>query len=181
MGRPDLLVGLPDVGSCPPPPPGAIEATYLLALSVSVRPELPILALVDVTTPPFMDGTGIALELQALAAADRATPVTPPIPLRPFPILEDGSFRIELFGFLIPGAANPITGENLIADVIIAGSACFEDPSFLCGAVGGSLTLPQPLALTGSTFGMTLVEDPAELPERPVVNCAGDRAGPLDE
>src|SRR5206468_1735229 len=64
----------PDAPACVVKP-GAVAGQYLLAISVTLAPGKPILALTDVTTPALGGGTGLSLDAQPLAAADRRTPV----------------------------------------------------------------------------------------------------------
>jgi hypothetical protein len=159
--------------------PGGVEGSYLLAISVSVAPTKPIVALTDLTTPAFRGGTGLALTVQPLAASDRTTPVDSPISIGPFLIDERGNFRATVPGLTVSGDANPITpGAPISADIVLAGNLCATS-GFFCGSVSGRATSPIMLDLEGSTFTLTFVEPGGSVPTQPVVDCTGTLATPL--
>jgi hypothetical protein len=158
--------------------PGSVTGQYLLAISVTLAPGKPILALTDVTTPALDGGAALSLDAQPLAAADRRTPVGGRIGGGPFPVGTDGSFRADLPGLAVTGAANPVTGGNILADVVLNGSLCSGSRRF-CGTVTGNVREPLPLDLAGSTFTLTVVDSPDGPPLRPAIDCAGTLADPL--
>lgn len=168
----------PDAGSGCAIEPDSVAGQYLLAISVTLAPGKPILALADVTTPALGEGTGLSLDAQPLSAADRQTPVGDRIGGGPFPVNADGSFQADLPGLAVTGAANPVTGGNILADLVLSGSLCNDAQSFFCGTVTGRVTEPLPLDLAGSTFTLTRAE-PSEEPLRPAIDCAGTLADPL--
>src|SRR5580765_6784539 len=63
-----------DAGPCVVTP-GGIDGQYLLAISVTLAPTKPILALTGATTPALDGGTGLVFDAQPLSATDRKTPV----------------------------------------------------------------------------------------------------------
>jgi hypothetical protein len=77
----------------------------------------------------------------------------------------------------IPGAANPISGNELVIGQLVFASEQTE-PS-ICGSATGSITQPAMISLEGSTFTLIPVTDLARAPEPPPINCAGDLADPL--
>ena len=159
--------------------PGDLEGRYELAISVSIAPTKPLLALADVTTPALGTGTGLAMQLQPLLASDRQTPVDAPVNEGPFAVGADGSFRAELPGLTVSGSANPITpGAAIASDLVLIGNLCANDHHF-CGDASGQATSPIMLDLSGSTFTLTPVPEGGELPARPTINCAGDLADAL--
>lgn len=157
---------------------GDIDGQYLLAISVTLAPTKPIAVLADVTTPLFDGGIGISFDAQPLSAADRKTPVGSKLALGPFPIDSNGTFRADLPGLEVTGAANPVTGGDITANLVLTGSLC-GDRRFFCGEVSGNVEKPLPLDLAGSTFTLTKVEAPGAFPARPAIDCVGTLADPL--
>lgn len=158
--------------------PGSVTGEYVLAISVTLAPTKPILSLADITSSAVDGGDDIAFSAQPLSASDRKTPVGASVALGPFPVGSDGSFRADLRGLEVTGAANPVTGGDITADVVLSGSLC-GDGHFFCGSVTGSVEKPVPLNLKGSTFTLTRLDTPASLPIRPAIDCAGTLADPL--
>jgi hypothetical protein len=157
--------------------PGAVEGQYLLALSVTLAPTKPIVALASLSTPRLDGGTGLSLAVQPLRASDRTTPVGAPITLGPFAIAADGTYRVDVPDVVVTGEANAISGGDIETSLSLVGSLCGDGQSF-CGSLGGTVT--QPLAgfdLAGSTFTFTRVQGP--LPTQPAIDCAGTLADPL--
>lgn len=166
-----------DVAECTVDP-GTVNGQYLLALSVKLAPTKPILALADVTTPALDGGAGLLFEAQSLSATDRRTPVGQKLVLGPFPVDPSGSYRAELPGLSVLGAANPVTGGDILANVVLAGNLCTDGRTF-CGTVTGSVEKPLPVDLAGSTFTLTRVDPSTDPPARPAIDCAGTLADPL--
>jgi hypothetical protein len=98
--------------------------------------------------------------------------------LGPFPVQANGAFRADMPGLAVPGAANPVTGGDILANVVLEGSLCGDARSF-CGTVTGNVSSPLPLDLAGSTFTLTRVDPPADPPTRPPIDCAGNLSDPL--
>ncbi|MCA9712420.1 MAG: hypothetical protein KDK70_41680 [Myxococcales bacterium] len=136
--------------------------TLLMALETPLQPGLPFQALVN-TTP----GSGtVDLTIQWLAL-DLGSTTSPRDPVgdvyayNGVPVDGSGTFYWDTGIILIPGRANPISGEDLVvsiqANVVPAGTPAY------CGDVGGSLVSPIEFPLDGSTHAMTAV-DPNNLP-----------------
>lgn len=158
--------------------PGEITGEYLFAISASIAPKQPIVALANVTTVALDGGTGIAFTVQPLAASDRTTPVDSPTSLGPFPVGADGAFRADIPGLQVSGVANPITpGAGISADLVLTGNLCGTG-DFFCGNVSGQATSPIVLDLAKSTFTMTKVPDGGTPPIRPAIDCSGTLADP---
>jgi hypothetical protein len=161
--------------------PSSVTGQYLLALSVTLAPTKPIVVLTDLSTPVFDGpggGTGVLFEAQPLSATDRLTPVGQKLVLGPFPVDASGTFRATLSGLEVAGAANPVTGGDIAANVVLTGSLCGDARSF-CGTVTGNVERPLPLDLAGSTFTLTRVEPSTDPPRRPAIDCAGTLSDPL--
>jgi hypothetical protein len=159
--------------------PGDAEGQYLLAISASIAPAKPIVALTSVTTPKMGEGAGIALSAQPLSAADRTTPVGPVVSFGPFAIDDAGNFRADIPALTVPGAANPITpGADITADLVLSGKLCGVR-RFYCGNVSGQVSKPLVLDLEGSTFTLTLIDPGEPVPVVPPIDCSGKLADPL--
>ena len=152
--------------------PAALTGSYLLALSVVVAPQSPIVALLDLAIDP--SGATLSLSnVQALSAQDRRTPVGPPVSAGPFPV-SGAVAQLDLPGLAVPGAANPISGQDIVADVVLTLNLC-PVGTFLCGVADGMVTQPLQLALAGSTFTLSPATGGAG-PEPPPIDCAGTLA-----
>lgn len=161
----------------PPPPdlplPSAdLGGTYLLALSAVIDPGHPLQWLANVEHTSGPDGDQVTIELQSLSLDVGSTnaprlPVGDPIVLQAG-LREDGTFGIETPQIDVPGAANPITGSDLSASLVIQGTAYGRE--LWCGEVFGMVTVPLMLDLTGSTFAFT----PAEPLPDPVLSTCPD-------
>lgn len=85
-------------------------------------------------------------------------------------LAEDGTFEIDFGDVAAPGDSNPVTGSDIVAQIIISGTVLGED-SF-CGTARGDVTVPIMASIAGSTFGTVPVEDGADLTTvEPAVAC----------
>jgi hypothetical protein len=161
--------------------PDAGTADYLLALLA--RPatkDKPVLFDAKVTTQKGAAGSEFKMELQALNATDRTTPVGMPLTIGPFPLGADGGFDAKLPPLTVTGDANPLTpGMEIEATVELIGKMC-APADFVCGIVNGNVTKPVKISLNSpqSTFTLTRLMTPGDYPEPPKINCAGDLAAP---
>ena len=148
-----------------------LSADFLLVISASIQPKSPFLFHVTATTAPAQ----MLWTLQALDAKDRTTPVGSPITLPPIAVASDGTFDDDLPSIDIVGAANPISGSDIAVEIqSFTGSMCSAG-NFYCGDLGGNVTKPIPLDLTGSTWTLTRI-NAAQGPV--VINCAQEPADP---
>ncbi len=99
-----------------------------------------------------------------------------------FPVDEAGAFiDADLGEVSVTGAANPITGSDIVATLSLTGA--IQDENVYCGVVNGMVTVPANIDLTGSTFAAIRIADedamnPAALPDPPVGACpAGGGSG----
>lgn len=150
------------------PPPHALSGYYLFALALNILPETPLQWHATVGHN-LLDGNA-SMMLQPLSLDVGAT-TTPRMPVGDplhfvTPLDPDGYFRLDLGYLYVMGAANPITGADIEATVVIEGTAMSR--ALWCGAASGSVTVPLDLDLTGSTFAFTPVYD-GMLPGDPVV------------
>lgn len=143
--------------------------SLLLAIETSIAPGLPLQGFVTATPG---NGT-VDLTLQWLSL-DVGSTTSPRLPIGDvyaypgIPIEADGSFTWETGVLLIPGAANSITGSDLVATVQ---AQVVPSGSPWCGRVAGVVTSPIEAPLDGSTHAMTEVRAVDELPLDFPVSC----------
>ncbi|MEM6290803.1 MAG: hypothetical protein AAGA54_06040 [Myxococcota bacterium] len=85
-----------------------------------------------------------------------------------------GAFMQDLGEVTLEGAANPITGSNILATLQLTGA--IQDEDVYCGIVNGMVTMPISLDLSGSTFAAVRINpedamNPAALADPPVGAC----------
>lgn len=165
-------------GGCAAPAAGELDGSYVFALSASIDPPNPVLFDALITTAEGADGLELSFVLQALDAKDRKTIVGAKINLGPFAVNADGSFDADFPPLDVVGAANPISGSDLSADVTINGTVCRAD-GVICGALNGNVTKPADIALDGSAFAIAPLAAPGVYPAQPILNCNGELAKPL--
>jgi hypothetical protein len=76
--------------------------------------------------------------------------------------------NVELGTLNIPGEANPVSGFPIVAEDVVLR---FESSSPPCGTFTGQVTSPISQSLDGSTFSMTSVSGPNNLPANPPLAC----------
>jgi len=154
----------------PPEPEPSLSGVYLFALSTSIDPQHPLQWLANVEHDP---STGAArIDLQSLSLDQSAT-TFPREPVGDITVLQaglddDGTFGIETPEIFVPGAANPITGSDLTASLVIQGQAFGRE--LWCGEIFGQVTSPLNLDLLGSTFAFEPVLGP-DLPDPVLARC----------
>lgn len=147
-----------------------ITGQQLFAVAAVIDPAHPLQWLGQVTQTNHSGGATLKIELQPLALDVQSTTV-PRTPVgmtvdTEATVNEDGSFVFELPGLMIPGAANPITGSDIVGDMVVQG--VIVDSELWCGTVSGAITQPLMLDLQGSTFAGTRLQSIAMLPGDPI-------------
>lgn len=155
---------LDDTGPMPGP------QMLLWAVNSSLAPGIPFQAVVNATP-----GTGtIDLTLQWLSLDIGSTtaprqPVGDVYAYPGVPVDATGTFYWDTGIILLPGAANPISGDDLVlsiqSNVVPVGTPAY------CGVSGGTVTSPVQVVLDGTTHAMTAVTDLANLPVDFPVAC----------
>lgn len=153
-----------DTGTMPGP------QLLLLAVDSSLDPGIPFQAIVNLTP----DSGTVDLSLQWLSLDIGSTtaprqPVGDVYAYTALPVDASGTFYWDTGIILIPGAANPITGGDLVvsiqANVVPVGTPAY------CGVLGGTVTSPIQVSLDNSTHAMTAVTDVGNLPVDFAVAC----------
>lgn len=144
--------------------------TLLLALNTPLQPGLPLQAIV--TTTPGTGTVDVTLQWLSLDIGSTTAPRQPIGDLYAYPALPvdaTGTFYWDTGIILIPGAANPISGVDIVAsvqaNVVPAGTPTY------CGLAGGTVLMPVESSLEGTTHAMTAVPDAASLPVDFLVAC----------
>ena len=146
---------------------------YLLGLSTTLAVGVPILFSCDVTVAADLET--LDLSIQPLTTDADSTPRVPTgetFTAAGVPYAEDGSFTADLGDVTVPGNANPISGSDIVASVVITATAfpmTEELPSYFCGQVMGMVTVPLPVDLAGSTIGA--VQTTGFTDAEPLLSC----------
>ncbi|MBC8068366.1 MAG: hypothetical protein IAG13_08540 [Deltaproteobacteria bacterium] len=168
----DEATGMPipfDLGG----PSSALSGEYLFALAAVIDPGHPFQFHARVVAEDDASGGAILeimlqpLALDVLSTNAPRTPVGDPIPIV-IGVGPDGEFGAELPELRVTGAANPITGSDLVATVGLRGST--DDGDVWCGDAYGTVTQPLTLDLVGSTFSFTRLDGDV-LPDPVIAFC----------
>lgn len=170
---------LPPVRMDIPPPPPSFDLTgkSLLAISTIVSKDLPLQFISTVTQRQENDGSiFIDIELQPLSLEIGKVlvprmPVGEPLVFKDIPVI-DGKYTVDAGETMVTGAANPITGSDITATLVLAAEV--RDSDFVCGAVTGMVTSPLMTTVDGSTFAAVRLADESMLPDMVAVNCNKD-------
>ncbi|MFY0534913.1 hypothetical protein [Nannocystis pusilla] len=149
---------------------------YLFAVSTVLAPAQPFqfIATNELVGAPGQQTMRTALQPLRLDQGKVTTPRTPigePLVFAGIPVV-DGIFKVDLGVVMISGAANPITGSEITAQLALVGE--FVGPDFYCGTVAGELMSPVMANLDGSTFAAVRIDDPSDLPLDVTLDCSGN-------
>ena len=161
-----------------------ISGTHLFAIAAVINPATPLQFIADVQLTTTAEGGDMMITFQPLSL-DVGSTTTPRMPvgelltLPATPVDAGGGFAVDLGEVAVTGMANPITGSDIVATLMIEGA--IQNENLWCGTVTGMVSMPIQLDLAGSTFAGSRVEgtDPASLPMDVVSNCpmGGDEGG----
>ncbi|MCY1055063.1 hypothetical protein [Nannocystis sp. SCPEA4] len=155
------------------------EFQALLAISTVIAPDLPFQFIATSTWTGWPEPHSLRLELQPLALGlnEVLTPRTPigePIVFEAIPVV-DGAFELDMGLTMVTGQANPITGGDVTATLLLRGS--LVAPDFYCGQVDGDIVTPLEASVNGSTFAALAMAGPDELPPLVMITCDGKTVG----
>ena len=148
------------------------DGEYLLALSTTLDPNLPLQFLVTVDAGTTL--VDLTVQPLSLDVGQTTTPrevVGDPLVYTDIPHV-DGAFTLDLGTVMITGMANPITGSDIVVAAQLDGS--FVSDMAFCGTVTGDVMEPIDYPLAGSTFAAIEVQDtsPQGLPTDFPLSCA---------
>ncbi len=158
-----------------------VTGTFHFALAAVIAAETPLQFVATTTFTPEGDGGTLMMELQPLSL--NFGEVTVPrefvgeVVTLSFPVDGAGAFDADLGEVAVTGAANPITGSDIVATLGLTGAIQNED--LFCGIAAGMVTVPANIDLTGSTFAAVRIDatDPASLPVDVLGGCPAGGGG----
>lgn len=161
-----------------------VNGTFHFSLAAVIAPNTPLQFIATTTFDPEGSGGTVDIELQPLSldlgsATEPRELVGDPVSIS-FPVDEGGAFVADLGSVAVTGAANPITGSDIEANLVLTGA--IQDEDVYCGTVGGMVTVPANIDLTGSTFAAIRIDpadatNPAALADPPIGSCPQGSGG----
>ena len=149
-----------------------MTGTYLFALETTLGPGLPLQFATTVEFNINDDGsvTGdFSFQPLSLDPLEVTTPrefVGEPLEFDDVPFDAAGNYEIDMGTVMVPGAANPVSGGEIVATLQVAGSIVHVDA--FCGELTGDLSSPVIFDIDGSTFAAIRLaddgSDPTTLP-----------------
>jgi hypothetical protein len=165
-----------DGGPCTPPDPNVVAGPALLALDSNFIPGNPVLFLGTIDTPALDGTTAVHFVYHALDASNRRTLVGPGLEVGPF-ALQDGVLVAPIPESTLDGDANPqFYGMPVTSEMTLTGRICGVH-EFYCGTLAGDVSGGISGPLTGH-FGITLLDGPTAVPDRPRFGCDPMDIGP---
>lgn len=146
------------------------DGTYLLALATPLDDGLPLQFFATIV----VENATLTISLQPLSLDQNST-TSPRQPvgdvLEPTIDFMTPAFSAQFDDAIIPGAANPVSGEDLVGAITLIGSLAGAGTP--CGQAEGMLTAPLATSLDGSTWAATPVSSIDDLPESFPTSCPG--------
>jgi len=169
---------VPDAGSftMPDAPPldelPDVTGSWYVTYAPSPAPDSTIHFIYDMQLTNNGDGTGM-LSITS-TALDHATRLKAgdPVTISSVPVNKSGEFPPTFHDLILPGVANPLTGNQLELEMVL--SAVIKDADFWCGtALDGSTVVVPPVGLAGTTFPARRIHpgNVGDMPPAPVYSC----------
>lgn len=155
---------------------GDISGDFLLAVATTVDIDKPLQFIATNTVTLDPEGKQmlkVSLQPLSLEQGKVTTPRMPvgdPLVYENIPVV-DGKFILDAGTVMVTGMANPITGSDIVASLIMNGNIMGED--LYCGGVTGDVMSPLMVSIEGSTFAAVRLTDVKMLPDPVVVDCEG--------
>ncbi len=157
-----------------------MSGIYLLALETALGPDLPLQFIVTFNmevAPDGQSGTGdFQFQPLSLIQGSQLEPrecLDEMLTFNDIPIDAEGNFEIDMGVVEVTGMANPVTGSDISASLVVAGRILYEGA--YCGEITGMLMSPLEYDLAGSTFAAIRLADdgcnPATLPTEFPYKC----------
>ncbi|MCA9699577.1 MAG: hypothetical protein KC431_18770, partial [Myxococcales bacterium] len=157
-----------------------MTGTYLFALVTTLDPEAPLEFVTTVTMTVADDGMSALADFNfqplSLNVGSKVEPrefVGDSLTYEAIPIDANGQFEIDMGTVQVTGAANPITGSDIEATLVVSGGIVHA--SAFCGELSGAVTSPLQYDLANSTWGAIKLADdgsnPATLPPEFPYRC----------
>lgn len=156
-----------------------VSGSFLVGLATTVAPDLPLRFRFINEMVVDTAGATLTTRVQPLAVAT-GMPVGNEIVVEGIAVNVAGEFEIVLDPVAVAGQANPISGSDIEASIVLAGRIRSEER--FCGTVPmGSVTKPLVLDVTGSTWSAIRIGDGViggDLPPVELVCPPDDSQGP---
>jgi hypothetical protein len=156
-----------------------VSGQFLFALETSLGPDLPLQFVTTIELSFTDDGGALAdftfqpLSLDVGATTTPREFVGEPLIFSDIAIDADGNYEIDMGLVMVTGAANPVTGSDIEAQLVVHGQIVHENA--FCGELTGDLMSPLEYDLDGSEFAAMRLDDdgsnPATLPTMFPYNC----------
>ncbi|GEM_PF-1005042 len=147
-----------------------MTGVYLWALETSLGPDAPLQFATTVDMVVAEDGQSAVadfsfqpLTLDQGSTLDPREFIGDPLVYTGIEFDASGDFEIDMGVVNVAGAANPITGSDIEATLVILGRSVHA--TALCGTLEGELMSPLVFDLAGSTFGAIKLLDDGSDPE----------------
>ncbi|MEL6178079.1 MAG: hypothetical protein AAFS10_03955, partial [Myxococcota bacterium] len=161
-GSSDAEVMLPDTDATKVD----FSGEFFMAIKTSIGPTLPLF--IQATVAVSEDLSTIDFVFQPLvndvtATGDPApnprTPVGDPVTLTGVPFNDNGTFTVQLDNISVAGEANPLTGREILANLMLTGLVASSD--LFCGGISGDVVEPiaAPLDPAISSFAAQKIVD----------------------
>jgi hypothetical protein len=152
-----------------------INGDFLLAVSTTVDRTKP-LQFIATNTVTETDGKLVlstCLQPLSLTMGKVTVPREPIGDPLCFDELEiaDNKFTVDAGVVMVTGMANPITGSDIVASLVMAAEIQSDD--LYCGTVSGMVMMPLELDIMGSSFAAVRLADKAVLPKDVLIDCMG--------
>jgi len=152
---------------------------YFLSIATSLAPTTPLYfdttVTVDENFVVNFSFQPVKTDLDPFAGnmprPDARTPVGDPIVVGNVQLTEEGTFSVTLTDANVAGAANPISGGDIVATIELSGFV--TSATAFCGTAAGQVSQPTLLNLAGSTFGAGIVDDDTIGDFEPIAKCEG--------
>ncbi len=152
-----------------------ISGDFLLAVSTTVDRSKPLQFIATNTVVETDGKQTLATCLQPLSlTAGKVLVPREPIgePLCFMDLAIAGNkFTIDAGEVMVTGMANPITGSDITATLIMTGTIAGDDA--YCGEVDGEVINPAIGSIAGSSFAAVRLTDTADLPTDVTIDCMG--------
>lgn len=150
-----------------------ISGDFLLAVSTIVDRSKPLQFVATNTMTVTGDKTTLSVCLQPLTLDQGKVtiprePIGEPLCFMDIPVVGN-AFTIDAGTVMVTGAANPITGADIVASLVMAGE--IQEVDFYCGSVTGDVMTPMLGSIAGSTFAAVRLTDKTVLPTDVTINC----------
>lgn len=152
-----------------------ISGDFLLAVSTTVDRSKPLQfiatnTVTDVGGKMMMDTCLQPLTLMQGKVTVPREPIGDPLCFKGLEVV-DGQFTLDAGVVMVTGMANPITGANIVASLIMAGTIQSDD--LYCGTVTGTVMEPPVGDIAGSSFAAVRLADKTVLPNPVTIDCKG--------